>query len=264
MPKQEKIIKYKTNINKISAKEIKEAGFKSKAIARNFARYTNIKSKEYSSNEALLNAMKTKLNQLEKIGLSFNDKFFSKLDLSSEKVKQNRKIREEKRKQEEKEKFIAQRDKIKELFNNMQKIYAEIENNKYVTYYTEFEPTDENVRQTAEHFLNFKKISIPNNKDYIPREKKEHARKKTFYMPFNYDIYSRDLSEFESMLYKIYNEQKYTFKITFELSFLLVLAKNQRELDKEQKDKVLKNIKTEINITIFLFLIFFLLLLIQV
>ena len=60
MTKKEKIIKYKTSINKIKASTLKELGFKSKTIAKNFAKLTDVNPKEYSNEELLLTALKNK------------------------------------------------------------------------------------------------------------------------------------------------------------------------------------------------------------
>jgi hypothetical protein len=69
---------------------------------------------------------------------------------------------------------------------------------------------------------------MPANKNYMPWEKTEHTRKKTVFLPFNYDIYQNDLTQFKNYLYQIYNDQKFTFKLTFEFSFLLVLTEDAR------------------------------------
>jgi hypothetical protein len=45
------------------------------------------------------------------------------------------------------------------------------------------------------------------------------------------------LTQFKNDLYKIYNEQKYTFKITFEFSFLLVLDEDYRGLGELLKQR---------------------------
>jgi len=71
MPEIKKSIKYKTNLNKISASEIKAAGFKSKIIAKNFAKLTDIRAKDYNNEQSLLNALTNKLNQFKKLGLEF-------------------------------------------------------------------------------------------------------------------------------------------------------------------------------------------------
>ena len=52
--------------------------------------------------------------------------------------------------------------------------------------------------------------------------------KSTWIKPFNYDIYQNDLTQFKNYLYQIYNDQKFTFKLTFEFSFLLVLTEDAR------------------------------------
>ena len=54
MTKKEKIIKYKTSINKIKASTLKDLGFKSKLIAKKFAKLTDVNPKEFSNEELLL------------------------------------------------------------------------------------------------------------------------------------------------------------------------------------------------------------------
>lgn len=78
---------------------------------------------------------------------------------------------------------------------------------------------------------------MPANRNYIPWENTEHKRKKTVFLPFNYDIYEHDLSQFRNYLYQIYNDQKFTYKLTFEFSFLLVLNENYREIGEKEKKK---------------------------
>jgi len=81
------------NIKNIKAKDLKDLGFKSKAIAMKFAKILNINIKKASSEESFLNELKTKLNGFKSIGLDFNDTI-KKLDLSSQKVKENRRKKE--------------------------------------------------------------------------------------------------------------------------------------------------------------------------
>ena len=76
-------IKYKTSINKIKASTLKELGFKSKTIAKNFAKLTDVNPKEYSNEELLLTALKNKLSMFQKLGLEFN--FIKSFDYSSPK-----------------------------------------------------------------------------------------------------------------------------------------------------------------------------------
>jgi hypothetical protein len=78
---------------------------------------------------------------------------------------------------------------------------------------------------------------MPTNKNYIPWEKTQHTRKKTVILPFYYDIYQNDLTQFKSYLYQIYNDQKFTFKLTFEFSFLLVLSEDARIVSESEKKK---------------------------
>jgi len=81
------------NIKNIKAKDLKDLGFKSKAIAMKFAKILNINIKKASSEESFLNELKTKLNGFKSIGLDFNDTI-KKLELSSQKVKENRRKKE--------------------------------------------------------------------------------------------------------------------------------------------------------------------------
>ena len=81
------------NIKNIKAKDLKDLGFKSKAIAMKFAKILNINIKKASSEESFLNELKTKLNGFKSIGLDFNDTLKT-LDLSSQKVKENRRKKE--------------------------------------------------------------------------------------------------------------------------------------------------------------------------
>ena len=57
--------------------------------------------------------------------------------------------------------------------------------------------------------------AISNNKDYIPIEKTEYTRKKTFIYDFDGGV-TKILGIY---LMKIYKQQKFTFKSTIEFSF---------------------------------------------
>ena len=103
MTKKEKVIKYKTSINKIKASTLKELGFKSKLIAKKFAKLTDVNPKEYSNEELLLTALKNKLSMFQKLGLEFN--FIKSFDYSSPKVKENKQKRKEKKYNETVEKI---------------------------------------------------------------------------------------------------------------------------------------------------------------
>jgi hypothetical protein len=67
------IIKQKPNISKISAATLKEIGFKSKAIAKNFAKLSDVNPKNFNDESSLLKALKNKLENFKKLGLEFND-----------------------------------------------------------------------------------------------------------------------------------------------------------------------------------------------
>ena len=213
------------NIKNIKAKDLKELGFKSKAIASKFSKIVNLNIKKFPSEQAFLDELKTSLTRFKSIGLDFNDTF-KKLDTSTKKIRENREVKREK-KFNEVSKKVEEKIKVKPYS-------IEIVGDK-VLYLTKKEPTDIILKETSLHYLQFKDFKFPKSKDYVPWEKTEHTRKKTFYLPFNYDIYNRDLTQFKNDLYKIYNEQKFTFKISFEFSFLLILAKDNRKLGSELK-----------------------------
>ena len=100
------------NIKKIKAQDLKELGFKSKAIATKFAKIVNINIKKFDSEKSFLDELKTSLNRFKSIGLDFNDTLKT-LDTSSSKVRQNRETKKEKKFHELKDKV---KEKIQQLF----------------------------------------------------------------------------------------------------------------------------------------------------
>ena len=61
------IIKQKPNISKISAATLKEIGFKSKAIAKNFAKLSDVNPKDYNNESALLTALKNNFSEFTRV-----------------------------------------------------------------------------------------------------------------------------------------------------------------------------------------------------
>ena len=101
------------NIKNIKAKDLKNLGFKSKAIAIKFSKLLNINIKKSSSEQAFLNELKTSLNNFKSIshyifGLEFNE-ILKNIDTSTKKIKENRQIKKLKEKEfnEVKEKIEA-------------------------------------------------------------------------------------------------------------------------------------------------------------
>ena len=80
------------------------------------------------------------------------------------------------------------------------------------------EPTSEQLNEVSEHFLKMKQYKKGINRDYVPTEKTEHTRKKTFVYDFNGNI----IRTVGNYLMDIYKQQKYTFKLTIEFSFLRI------------------------------------------
>ena len=101
------------NIKNIKEKDLKNLGFKSKAIAIKFSKLLNINIKKSSSEQAFLNELKTSLNNFKSIshyifGLEFNE-ILKNIDTSTKKIKENRQIKKLKEKEfnEVKEKIEA-------------------------------------------------------------------------------------------------------------------------------------------------------------
>ena len=78
--------------------------------------------------------------------------------------------------------------------------------------------TTEQLKEVSEHFLKMKEYKKGINRDYVPTEKTEHTRKKTFIYDFNGNV-TKILSNY---LLNIYRQQKFTFKLTIEFSFLRI------------------------------------------
>jgi hypothetical protein len=112
-------------------------------------------------------------------------------DTSTKKVKENRQVKKLKEKE-----FKEVSEKIDAKITPYR---VEI-NGSHVLYLLKKEPTEIILKKTSDHYLTFKDFKFPKNKDYVPFEKTEHTRKKTFYLPFTYDIYNRDLTQFKNDL----------------------------------------------------------------
>ena len=87
-----------TNIifSKIKAPLLKQLGFKTKKIAINFAKLSNVKAKTFNTEEQLLNALKSKLSNFQKLGLDFNSTL-KKFDTSTKNIKINREVKLQKK-----------------------------------------------------------------------------------------------------------------------------------------------------------------------
>ena len=106
-------------------------------------------------------------------------------------------------------------DKLKNLVS-----YKGFLNDKQDSIYFRFYNfiTEDYLYKVSEEYLKIKKYKIGSNKDYLPIEKTEHTRKKTFVYAFNGNI----IKILNNYLMNIYKQQKFTFKLTIEFSFLLI------------------------------------------
>ena len=99
---------------------------------------------------------------------------FKNHDVSTPKVKANREAKLEKKNQE----LLQKIDKIIEVKKKKAIIKPYDIDNGYYKFYVE--PTDPLLREVSEHYWTVKNYKKGNNKDYIPIEKTDHTRKKTF------------------------------------------------------------------------------------
>ncbi len=81
------------------------------------------------------------------------------------------------------------------------------------------------VKEIADHYLEYKNYKIGVSRGYVPWEKVEHSRKKTLTYAFDGDV-----NPLNKTLYDIYNNQKHTFKVTLQFSYLLI-----REIEIDSK-----------------------------
>ena len=202
------IKRIKPSINKMKAADLKALGFKTKAIAKTFAKLSDVTAKNYKTEFDFMEALKRKIDNFKKLGLEFNNAFKNH-DVSSQKVKANREAKLEKKNQE----LLQKIDKIIEIKKKKTIIKPYDIDNGFYKFYVE--PTEPLLREVSEHYLLVKNYKKGNNKDYIPIEKTEHTRKKTFTYDFNGGV-SKMLGIY---LMNIYKQQKFTFKLTVEFSF---------------------------------------------
>jgi hypothetical protein len=92
---------------------------------------------------------------------------------------------------------------------------------------------EQDLKTVSEDYLNFKKYKIGSNKDYLPIEKTDHTRKKTFVYPFNGN-FTKLLGNY---LLNIYKNQKNTFKLTIEFSFLRIKVDDEHFSGKDVGNK---------------------------
>ena len=93
------IKRVKPSINKMKAADLKALGFKTKAIAKTFAKLSDVTAKNYKTEFDFIEALKQKIDNFKKLGLEFNNAFKNH-DVSSQKVKANREAKLEKKNQE--------------------------------------------------------------------------------------------------------------------------------------------------------------------
>ena len=123
--------------------------------------------------------------------------------------------------------FKKETNNKKEVLNNNNKFVIKPYEINFPLYIFKRVPTSEQLLEVSEHFLKVKKYITGANKDYKPIEKTEHTRKKTFVYAFNGNV-TKILGDY---LLNIYRQQKFTFKLTIEFSFLRIKV--------EAEDKVI-------------------------
>ena len=131
-------------------------------------------------------------------------------------------------------------NKNKDVLNNnkllpYERIITDNLDNVYYKFYQYMNEQD--LKTVSEDYLNFKNYKRGANKDYIPIEKTEHTRKKTFIYDFNGN-YTKVLDHY---LLNIYRQQKFTFKLTIEFSFLRIKVDDEDFGAKDSSGKIKKN-----------------------
>ena len=126
-----------------------------------------------------------------------------------------------------------------ELNNNKllpyERIITDNLDNVYYKFYKYMNEQD--LKTVSEDYLNFKNYKRGANKDYIPIEKTEHTRKKTFIYDFNGN-FTKVLDHY---LLNIYRQQKFTFKLTIEFSFLRIKVDDEDFGTKDSSGKIKTN-----------------------
>ena len=122
--------------------------------------------------------------------------------------------------------FKKETNNKKEVLNNNNKFVIKPYEINFPLYIFKRVPTSEQLLEVSEQFLKVKKYITGANKDYKPIEKTEHTRKKTFVYAFNGNV-TKILGDY---LLNIYRQQKFTFKLTIEFSFLRI------KLETDDKD----------------------------
>jgi hypothetical protein len=236
----------KINFTKIPAGELKQIGFKTKAIAKTFASLSDIKIKDYDTQESFIKALKRKVDAFKLIGLDFN-KTLKMVDTATPKVAENRRKKELIKHNKEFETTVAKVEKV--IKEKKQKLNTPPYVIKYLVddvHYLFYElPTGVDIKDTSDHYLSFKKYSLRKTSDYKPWQKTEHNRKKTFVYAIESDVINsyekmkeqKDIKviiqqekmdiqainqQLKNMLFDIFSKQKFTFKITIQFSFLLI------------------------------------------
>jgi hypothetical protein len=109
-------------------------------------------------------------------------------------------------------------NKIKEVNNKKNEVIVKPYIIEFPFYKFYKGPTTEQLNEVSEHFLTAKIYKKGINRDYAPIEKTVHTRKKIFIYDFNGGV-TKLLGTY---LMNIYKQQKFTFKLTIEFSFLLI------------------------------------------
>ena len=183
----------------MKAADLKALGFKTKAIAKTFAKLSDVTAKNYKTEYDFIEALKHKVDNFKKLGLEFNNAF-KKHDVSSQKVKANRVAKLEKKNQE----LLQKIDKIIEIKKKKKAMIKpyDIDNAGFYKFYVK--PTEPLLHEVSEHYLQVKNYKKGSNKDYTPIEKTEHTRKKTFIYSFNGNV----LKVLNDYLFNIYIDNK--------------------------------------------------------
>ena len=204
--------------------DAQSAGFTTKGAALKFFKSTpKNKLDNFKSVDELVEYIKNQKDKLKTFGLDVDFLYKQKPRLT----------KEQKGKKEEGKELEKQLKDYEEALSGPEKIDSD-------TFIFKKIPQANEILKYANKFYNNKKISIPKNFDYTNFKKE---KKKTF----NY-AYNDEPLELSQLLYSIFNQQKYRYKIN--ISFAFTLIKEER-IDKNTYEIKFKFFDASTNTRIF-------------
>ena len=149
------------NLIKVSNKELKGAGFKSKSEAVSFMKNVlKKKGSDFKTVEALVNTIKTSIQRFSDMGIDIVKDSSSQIKINKDFKKIQKKVEKVNNKYIE---LVQSRPDIAKIEQDIKKGYEEIEDASFMF---KFAPIPEKVLECANKFYNNIKFSVPRTFDY--------------------------------------------------------------------------------------------------